>query len=149
VSFPSTEKDSDTMKLRFIQRALGRPEYQVGKIYDFNGQVEEGYAAKYIDRGWAVEVGGGKKQDAPADAGGDVKDNKTDEGGKDPSEGGDGQADTIDRGTINIPEGWADLPAADLRTLADSVADAPTKNKAEAVAAIEAEIARRAAVQQQ
>jgi hypothetical protein len=134
------------MKLRFVQKAPGRHEYQVGKIYDFNGPVEEGYAAKYIDRGWAVEVGGGKKQEPPADAG-DVT--KTDDGGKGSGDTDVGQIGTVDRDAITIPDGWADLPASDLRALADSVADAPTKNKAEAVAAVEAELARRAAASQQ
>lgn len=134
------------MKLRFLQKAPGRPEYQVGKIYDFDGPVAKTYADKYISREWAVEVVGGKKPDA-ADTGDGGPTAPADNGGNSGPGDAGGPSNQVDRGAITIAEGWADLPAADLRALADSVADAPTKNKAEAVAAIEAELARRAAEQ--
>ncbi|OAN76749.1 hypothetical protein A8B82_15265 [Sulfitobacter sp. EhC04] len=51
---------------------------------------------------------------------------------------GDGQGTTVE-----IPEGWADLSAKDLRELADKFAETPTANKDEAVEAIKAEIAKR------
>lgn len=44
---------------------------------------------------------------------------------------------------VEIPEGWADLSAKELRELADNFAETPTANKDEAVAAIEAEITKR------
>lgn len=40
------------MKIKFIEAPKGRP-YKAGDIVEFNGGVEEGYARKYIDRGWA------------------------------------------------------------------------------------------------
>ncbi|RVD44202.1 hypothetical protein EN742_02945 [Mesorhizobium sp. M4A.F.Ca.ET.020.02.1.1] len=125
------------MKLRFIKKAPGRPEYQVGKIYDFDGPVAKTYADKYIEREWAVEVG--KKQAAAtvenADVGGQAKQASDDDAGD----------QTVDRSNIEIPDNWNELPASDLRTLADSLSDTPTRNKAEAIAAIETELARRAA----
>lgn len=41
------------MKIKFLQSPKGRPEYQKGETHDFNGPVEESYARKFIDRGWA------------------------------------------------------------------------------------------------
>lgn len=49
-----------------------------------------------------------------------------------------------DPGAVTIPEGWADLPWQKLRSIASQVSDAPVKNAAEAKAAIEAELRRRA-----
>lgn len=54
-----------------------------------------------------------------------------------------------DRGAVEIPEGWQSLPytgkahALTLRQLAALVSDEPILNKAQAVAAIEAELERR------
>ncbi len=44
------------MKIRFLERPLGRPEYQKGQTCEFNGAIDEGYARKYIARGWAELV---------------------------------------------------------------------------------------------
>ncbi len=41
------------MKIRMLATPKGRAEYQKGEVYDFNGAIEEGYALKFIDRGWA------------------------------------------------------------------------------------------------
>lgn len=43
------------MRLKFLTAAPGR-DFKPGETRDFNGPVEEGYARKYIDRGWAEEV---------------------------------------------------------------------------------------------
>ncbi len=40
------------MKIEFVQTAKGR-DFKVGDIVEFKGMVEEGYAQKYIARGWA------------------------------------------------------------------------------------------------
>ena len=42
------------MKIKFIEAPPAR-EYKVGEVVDLNGFVAEGYARKYILRGWAVE----------------------------------------------------------------------------------------------
>ena len=42
------------MKLKFVEAPKGR-HYKVGEVVDFTGPVAEGYARKYMDRGWAVE----------------------------------------------------------------------------------------------
>jgi len=42
------------VKIRFIERPPAR-DYKVGDIVEFNGHIAEGYARKYILRGWAVE----------------------------------------------------------------------------------------------
>lgn len=47
---------------------------------------------------------------------------------------------------IEIPENWADLPWAEMKKLANAVAPEKVFNKDDAVAAIEAELARRAAI---
>ena len=41
------------MKIRFLLQPKGRSEYKAGDVVDFRGKVEEGYARKYIERGWA------------------------------------------------------------------------------------------------
>lgn len=43
------------MKIRFVEKPPGR-DYAVGHVEEFNGPVPEGYAQKYINRGWAVDV---------------------------------------------------------------------------------------------
>ncbi|RWF66852.1 hypothetical protein [Mesorhizobium sp.] len=40
------------MKIKFIQKPKGR-DYNVGDVVDFNGPVEESYATKFLNRGWA------------------------------------------------------------------------------------------------
>ncbi len=40
------------MKIRMLETPKGRPEYQSRETYDFSG-AEEGYARKFIARGWA------------------------------------------------------------------------------------------------
>lgn len=46
---------------------------------------------------------------------------------------------------VEIPEGWADLPWPELRSLAAAVSDTPINSKDEAIAAIQAETEARAA----
>lgn len=43
------------MKIKFTESPKGR-EYKKGDEVDFVGSIEEGYARKYVDRGWAEEV---------------------------------------------------------------------------------------------
>ena len=40
------------MKIEFVQASKGR-DFKVGDVVEFEGKVEEGYARKYIQRGWA------------------------------------------------------------------------------------------------
>ena len=40
------------MKIEFIEAPKGR-DYKAGDIVEFKGRVDEGYALKYISRGWA------------------------------------------------------------------------------------------------
>jgi hypothetical protein len=48
------------MKIKFVKghkpkgHAEDIPDYKMGEVYDFNGPVAEGYARKYIERGYAV-----------------------------------------------------------------------------------------------
>jgi hypothetical protein len=42
------------VKIKFIEAPPAR-EYKVGDVVEFNGYVAEGYARKYILRGWAVD----------------------------------------------------------------------------------------------
>lgn len=42
------------MKIKFIEAPPAR-EYKVGEIVELKGFVAEGYARKYILRGWAIE----------------------------------------------------------------------------------------------
>lgn len=43
------------MKIKFIQAPKGR-DYKVGETVDFKGPVEQTYAMKFIQRGWAEPV---------------------------------------------------------------------------------------------
>lgn len=115
------------MKIRFIQSPKGR-DFKVGDVVDFNGAVDEGYARKYIARGWAEEL---KASEAAPDA--------SDEDKQIAARAAELEA----RSKIEIPDAWADLKYGDLRSLASSVSDTPIHNRDEAVAAVTAEIARR------
>lgn len=53
------------MKIKFTAKPLGRPEYKIGDIVEFDGRIEEAYAQKYIDRGWAEEVKASKPAPEP------------------------------------------------------------------------------------
>jgi hypothetical protein len=44
------------MKIRFVQPPKGGRSFKVGDEAEFNGPIEEGYARKYIARGWAIDV---------------------------------------------------------------------------------------------
>lgn len=50
-------------------------------------------------------------------------------------------------GAAEIPGGWADMSWPELRKLASQVSDEPVTNKEQAVAAIEAELARRTPIE--
>jgi hypothetical protein len=52
-------------------------------------------------------------------------------------------AAVTDPNSVEIPEGWQDLKAAELRAIAGKLSADPVANNAEAVAVIEAELARR------
>jgi len=57
------------MKIKFIMQPTGgRREFKVGDIVEFNGPVPEGYARKYIDRGWAEKAGQSEAVTEPAAA---------------------------------------------------------------------------------
>lgn len=43
------------MRIRFTEAPEGR-DYKVGQVVEFKGPVEETYARKFIQRGWAVDV---------------------------------------------------------------------------------------------
>ncbi len=43
------------MKIKFIESPKGR-DYKIGEEVDFVGHIQEAYARKFIDRGWAEEV---------------------------------------------------------------------------------------------
>ncbi|XUM25122.1 hypothetical protein ACRAVF_33855 (plasmid) [Bradyrhizobium oligotrophicum S58] len=56
------------MKIKFLVEPKGRSEYKAGAVVDFRGKVEEGYARKYIERGWAERIDRSKPAvDAEAD----------------------------------------------------------------------------------
>lgn len=40
------------MKIKFTEAPKGRA-YKAGDIVEFKGKIDEGYALKYISRGWA------------------------------------------------------------------------------------------------
>ncbi len=42
------------MKIKFTEAPNGR-EFKVGDVVEFKGSIPEGYARKYINRGWAEE----------------------------------------------------------------------------------------------
>lgn len=46
------------MKIRFVKTPEGgrKADFKVGDELDLVGPINEGYARKYIDRGWAEEV---------------------------------------------------------------------------------------------
>lgn len=55
------------MKIKMIETPKGRPEYKAGETYEFNGPLEEGYARKFVARGWAEPVDGSAKEAARED----------------------------------------------------------------------------------
>jgi hypothetical protein len=131
------------MKIKFIARPLGgRPEYKIGDTVEFNGKVEEAYAQKYIDRGWAEDVS--EKVSAST-----VETTEADEAAAAAAEEAarlQAEADKLAaRRDVEIPDDWQDLPWFSLRSLAASLTDDPVKSKDEAIAVVEAEIAHRAA----
>jgi ribosomal protein L9 len=56
------------MKIKFVEAPIGRPEYKKGDVVDFTGPVAEGYARKYIARGWAEPADKSAKEAAREDA---------------------------------------------------------------------------------
>ena len=123
---------SCVMKIRFIVSPPGRPEYKKGDVREFNGRIEEGYARKYVARGWAEEV-----VEAPAVL----------ERPPLPERRPEPQPELIERGPVEIPENYADLSSAELRALAERLTGAKYSNKTDALAVIRAEIEQRAAAQ--
>lgn len=102
------------MKIKFVQRPSGGRDYEVGEEVEFAGRVEEGYAQKFIDRGWAVDISP-KVSEATAE---EVEAQRL--------------ADE------------AAAEAQRLRPLASSVTDGVVKSKDDAAKAIETELKRRA-----
>ncbi len=53
------------MKIKFNVAPKAR-DYKVGDVVEFNGPIPEGYARKYINRGWAEEYVEPKPEPAKA-----------------------------------------------------------------------------------
>ena len=53
------------MKIKFTEAPKGR-EYKAGDVVEFKGPIPEGYARKYINRGWAEEYTEPKPEPKPA-----------------------------------------------------------------------------------
>lgn len=122
------------MKIKFIEQHIIRGQtraedvvYEKGRVFDFKGKVEEGYARKYIDRGLAEPYDdAAERARAKADA-----------------EAAKSVAKLEARGKIVIPDDVSKLTDADLIKLGQSLSDDQVKTKDEALKAIEAETARR------
>lgn len=112
------------MKVRFKEAPKGR-DFKVGQVVEFKGAVDETYARKYIARGWAEEVDEAAERRATAQA--------------------EQAAKLAARGEVEIPDKFADLPSPDLFALANKFADGKVRDRQTAVAAVQAEIDRRAA----
>lgn len=129
------------MKIKFIAKPLGRPEYKVGDEVEFTGRVEEGYAQKYVGRGWAEDI-------SPKVSTAEVEATEADDAAAKAKEEADrlqAEADKLAaRAAVEIPDDWADLPYAEQRTLAASLTDETVRSKDDIAAVIEAEIKRRA-----
>ncbi|WP_158671931.1 hypothetical protein [Bradyrhizobium guangdongense] len=122
------------MKIKFIEQHIIRGQtraedvvYAKGQVVDFKGKVEETYARKYIDRGWAEpydEAAERARARAESDA-------------------AKAAARLEARGKVAIPDDISKLTDADLIKLGQSLSDDQVKTKDEALKAIEAETARR------
>lgn len=125
------------MRIRFVKpygKKEGQgagPHYAVGQEYDFKGQTPEGYARSYIARGVAVEVDEAAARRAAAD---DRARQETERK----------QRLATERAAIVIPEKYAEMSFADLQPIAAKLTEGPIKGKQDAVAAIDAEVKRRA-----
>lgn len=129
------------MKIRFVEAPKGGRDYKAGDEAEFVGRVEEGYAQKYIDRGWAVDISP-KIAESTAE---EIEADAAAEAARIEAERLKAEADKIKaRGDIEIDEDWAELPWHDLRSLAASLSDDPVRSKDDATDVIEAELARRA-----
>lgn len=115
------------MKIRFIVAPKGR-DYKIDQVAEFKGKIEEGYARKYVARGWAVEIDEAAERKERARQAAEAK--------------------TAARGDVEIPQGYADLNYVELRMIAGKLSDDAVGSKADAIKVIEAELARRAGDQQ-
>lgn len=102
------------MRIKILVTPPGRQHLKVGEVMEFKGPVEEGYAKKYVARGWAEEVTGETVKPAPA------------------STGGTSPKYAIG---VTIPLDWAKAKPADMVNLAKALGAKP-KNQAEAANAI-------------
>lgn len=130
------------MKIKFIARPLGRPEYKIGDEIEFNGPIDEGYARKYIARGWAEDI-------SPKVSVAEVESTEADDAAAAAAAEAtrlQAEADKLaERAAVVIPDNVAELPFADLRALAVQLTDETIRSKDDAIKAIEVEANRRAA----
>lgn len=130
------------MKIKFVEVAKGGRDFKKGDEVEFVGRIEEGYARKYIDRGWAIDI-------SPKVSEATVATTEADEAAATAQAEADrlqAEADKLAaRHAIEIPDDWQDLPWFSMRSLAASLTDDPVKTKEDAAAAIQDEIDRRAA----
>ncbi|MCA0032748.1 hypothetical protein [Mesorhizobium sp. B263B2A] len=131
------------MKIKFTARPLGgRPEYKIGDEVEFNGRVEEAYAQKYIDRGWAEDI-------SPKVSVAEAETSEADEAAAEAAAEAarlQAEADKLaERAAVEIPDDWSKLPYVDQRALAASLTDETVRSKDDIAAVINAELQRRAA----
>lgn len=133
------------MRIKFlvdhkVQQSDGKgPSYEKGRTYEFTGFSPETYAAKYVRVGIAEEV----KEDARA-----VDAHRASEAAAAAEAARREAAEAAKlkaRGAVVIPEKYADLGWKKLRPLATQLTDETVHSQADAIQAIEAELARRAA----
>lgn len=126
------------MKLRFTQRHViaGQTRaddlvYEKDQVVNFSGWVAETYAKKYVnDLQVAVEVDEAADRKASQDA----------------ARAEALRAKLEQRSAVDIPEKFADLPNNDLFALANKFSDDKVKDRPAAIATVQAEIDRRAAL---
>jgi hypothetical protein len=130
------------MKIKFTAKPLGRPEYKIGNEVEFNGRIDEGYARKYIARGWAEDI-------TPPVSVADVETTEANDAAlAAAAEAARLQAEAeklATRTAVVIPDNWNELPYPELRALAASLTDDTVRSKDDITAAIQAELQRRAA----
>lgn len=120
--------EAKLVKVLFLQnrkvQAVDGPFYEAGKIYELSADSADRWEARGVARRATAE------DLKPAKAAAEVK------------KGGPGDDPPPD--TVQIPDAWRDLPYFELLSLASKLSKDPVRNKVECVAAVEAELARRA-----
>lgn len=120
------------MKVQVLKAFRYVPEGFGGELFEpgVEANIREDMVQGLVDEGY-VKAGAVKAAPKPAKG-----DDDKDEAGNDGAGGGAGE--------VEIPEDWKDLKGPALMKLAASLTDSAIKNKADAVAAIELELANRA-----